>query len=75
LTAGIAGGHAIHGSPCQEKPFSIRLDDRPVEAIFALKTTAAESFETGKRVSIDFEERGILRFQADAQVDQKTCCG
>ena len=39
--------------------FSIRLDDRPVEAIFSLNTTAAESFETGQRVSIDFEERGI----------------
>jgi hypothetical protein len=39
--------------------FSIRLDDRPVEAIFSLNATASECFDTGQRVSIDFEERGI----------------
>ena len=39
--------------------FTIRPDGHAVEAIFSLNTTAAEYFQVGQRVSIDYEERGI----------------
>jgi hypothetical protein len=39
--------------------FSIRLEGMPVAAIFSLNTTAAEQFNVGQSVAIDYEERGI----------------
>jgi hypothetical protein len=39
--------------------FIIRLEAMPVHAIFSLNTTAAEPFNVGQRVAIEYEERGI----------------
>jgi hypothetical protein len=39
--------------------FTIRLDSQPVDAVFSLNTTASEGFAVGRRVSINYEERGL----------------
>lgn len=39
--------------------FTIRLEAMPVEATFSLNTTAAEQFNVGQPVVIEYEERGI----------------
>jgi hypothetical protein len=39
--------------------FTVRVEGQPVEAYFALNTTAAKSFEVGQGVTISYERRGL----------------